>query len=201
MINIENAHLEQVLRFVIEIDKLKNVARKVKPVGQDRYENSAEHTWQITVHALILSKYCPKELDVFRVIKMLLIHDIGEIDTGDTMVFVEGGWVERKRDEFMAIQRIFGLLPEAIGAEFLALWQEFEKGETMESRFANALDRAMPVLLNLENEGQSWRENKISFERVVNRIEGQINDGFPALWAYLRPKLDEARGKGYFHGE
>jgi hypothetical protein len=127
-----------------------------------------------------------------------LVHDIGEIDTGDTMVFVEGGWEERKATELAAVTRIFGLLPEAQRAEFMTLWKEFEHGETSDARFANAADRAMPVLLNLANAGQSWRENGISYERVVARVGLPIEVGCPALWDYLQSRLEEARGKGWF---
>jgi putative hydrolase of HD superfamily len=129
---------------------------------------------------------------------MLLVHDIGEIDTGDTLVFVEGGWEERKAAERAAVTRIFGLLPEPQGAAFLALWQEFDREETPESRFAYAVDRAMPVLLNLANQGQSWRENGVSYERVVRRVAPEIKAGCPALWDYLEARLEEARRSGWF---
>lgn len=129
---------------------------------------------------------------------MLLLHDIGEIDTGDTMVYIEEGWELRKEQELAAVKRIFGMLPEKQATEFLELWQEFERGETAESRYANAIDRAMPVLLNLSNNGQSWRENGISFERVVARIAPPIKDGCPALWEYLEKRLEEGRQKNLF---
>ena len=129
---------------------------------------------------------------------MLLVHDIGEIDTGDTIFFAEGGWTERKSDELAAVKRIFGLLPEAQSARYLALWQEFEAAETPEARFANAADRAMPVLLNLASNGGSWRENGISHARVVGKIAPPIQAGCPALWDYLRPRLEDARRRGFF---
>ena len=129
---------------------------------------------------------------------MLLVHDIGEIDTGDTMVFVEGGWEERKAAELAAVTRIFGLLPAQQGTELLSLWKEFERGETADARFANVADRAMPVLLNLANAGQSWRENGISYERVVARVAPPIKAGCPALWDYLQRRLEEARDKEWF---
>ena len=129
---------------------------------------------------------------------MLLVHDIGEIDAGDTMVFVEGGWEQRKAAEFAAVTRIFGLLPPAQCATYLALWQEFEDAQTPESRFAHSVDRAMPVLLNLNNKGQSWRENGISYDRVVRRVDPEVKAGCPALWEYLAPLLEEARKKNYF---
>lgn len=129
---------------------------------------------------------------------MLLVHDIGEVDTGDTLVFVEQGWEERKAAELAAAMRIFGMLPDQQGAAFLALWHEFVQGETPEARFAHAADRAMPVLLNLANNGQSWRENGISHERVVRCVAAPIKAGCPALWDYLEARLEEARHKGLF---
>ena len=190
--------MQQIIDFILELDKLKAVTRKVRPLGQDRYENSAEHSWQIALLAASLAPYAEPSVDIDRVIRMLLVHDIGEIDTGDTLVFVEGGWEQRKAAELAAVTRIFGLLPEAQGAEFMALWKEFERGESADARFANAADRAMPVLLNLANAGQSWRENGISYERVVGRVALPIQAGCPALWKYLQTRLEEARSKGWF---
>jgi len=146
--------MEQIINFILELEKLKGVTRKVRPVGLDRYENSAEHSWQLAMLAVTLVRYAESAVDINLVIRMLLVHDIGEIDTGDTMVFVEGGWEERKAAELAAVRRIFGMLPEEEGTGFLALWQEFEGGETPEARFARAVDRAMPVLQNLANEGE-----------------------------------------------
>jgi putative hydrolase of HD superfamily len=190
--------MQQAIDFILELDRLKGVTRKSKPLGQERYENSAEHSWQIAMLAYALEPYAPERVNMDHVIRMLLVHDIGEIDTGDTMAFVEGGWAERKQDEHAAVKRIFGLLPEAQAAELLALWTEFEHGDTPESRYANAIDRAMPGLLNIHNGGQSWKENGISYERVVKRIRGQIEAGCPALWKYMESRLDEGRAAGFF---
>lgn len=190
--------MQQVIDFILELDKLKGVTRKTRPIGLDRYENSAEHSWQIAMLAASLAHYAETAIDLERVIGMLLVHDIGEIDTGDTMVYVEGGWEERKAAERAAVERIFGLLPDMHSTRFLALWQEFEEGTTPEARFANAADRAMPVLLNLANDGQSWRENGISHERVIGRIAEPIRAGCPALWEYLEVRLAAERDKGWF---
>ena len=190
--------MQQIVDFILELDKLKGVTRKTRPVGLDRYENSAEHSWQLAMLATALVRYAATEVDLDRVISMLLVHDVGEIETGDTMVFVEGGWEERKAAELAAVTRIFGMLPEAQGARLLSLWQEFEKSETNESRFANAVDRAMPVIINLASGGGSWRENGISHERVVRRVGPQVREGCPALWEYLEARLEEARAGGWF---
>jgi putative hydrolase of HD superfamily len=193
--------MQQIVDFIIELDKLKGVTRKTRPLGLERYENSAEHSWQIAMLAAALAPYAAEPVDIPHVTAMLLVHDIGEIDTGDTMVYVEGGWEERKAAELAAVKRIFSLLPEAQGDAFLALWQEFEAGKTPEARFAHTADRAMPVLLNLANGGQSWRENGISHARVVKRIEPPVKAGCPALWEYLERRLDEAKAQGFFGGE
>jgi putative hydrolases of HD superfamily len=190
--------MQKIVDFILELDKLKGVTRKVRPIGLDRYENSAEHSWQIALMAASLADFAESPLDINRVISMLLVHDIGEIDAGDTMVFVEGGWEQRKADELAAVKRIFGILPDSQRAAFLALWREFEDAATPESRFAHAVDRAMPVLINLANLGGSWRENNISYERVVQRVGPEVKAGCPALWDYLAARLEAVRNDGYF---
>jgi len=190
--------MQQIIDFILELDKLKGVTRKIRPLGLDRYENSAEHSWHIALLAASLARYAETAVDINHVVLMLLIHDIGEIDTGDTIVFAEGGWPERKAAELAAVTRIFRMLPESQGAQFLALWQEFENADTPEARFAHVADRAMPVLLNLANGGQSWRENNISYERVVRRVGPPIKAGCPALWHYLEARLEDEHRKGWF---
>ncbi len=190
--------MRQIIDFILELDKLKGVARKTRPLGLDRYENSAEHSWQIALLAASLAPHAETAIDIDRVIRMLLVHDIGEIDTGDTIFYAEEGAAERKAAELVAVTRIFGLLPKAQAAMFMALWQEFDDAQTPEARFAHAADRAMPVLLNLANNAQSWRENGISYERVVRRVAPPIRDGCPALWIYLEARLEEAHQQGLF---
>ncbi|WP_114395164.1 HD domain-containing protein [Oleisolibacter albus] len=190
--------MQQIVDFILELDRLKGVTRRTKPLGLDRYENSAEHSWQIALLALSLAPHAPEPVDMSRVVQLLLVHDVGEIDTGDTIVYAEGGWEERKAAERAAAERIFGLLPAEQGKTFLALWQEFEAGETAEARFAHAADRAMPVLLNLANAGQSWRENGIRHEQVVRRVGPPIQAGCPTLWAHLEARLEAAKRDGWF---
>lgn len=190
--------VQPIVAFILELDRLKGVTRKTRPLGLERYENSAEHSWQLALLATSLAPHAGAAIDVDRVIRMLLVHDVGEIDTGDTMIYTEGGWEERKAAEAAAARRIFGLLPDPAGAALLALWQEFEAAATPEARFANAVDRAMPVLLNLANAGQSWRENGISHARVIGRVAVPIRDGCPALWEYLEGRLEEERRLGWF---
>jgi putative hydrolase of HD superfamily len=193
--------MQQIVDFILELDKLKGVTRKNRPLGLDRFENSAEHSWQIALLASSLAPYAETAIDINRVIAMLLVHDVGEIDTGDTIVYAVEGWEERKKAELAAVTRIFGILNEPQRSNFMGLWLEFETAETAEARFAHAADRAMPALLNLANNGQSWRENGISHERVVQRIGPPIKAGCPALWDYLAARLEEERQKGWFGTE
>lgn len=190
--------MQAIVDFILEVDKLKAVTRKIRLRGIDRHENSAEHSWQLALLATSLTQYAPTDIDMDRVVRMLLVHDIGEIDTGDTMAFVEDGWEARKAAELAAVRRIFGLLPASEGGLLLALWQEFDEALTLEAVFAHAVDRAMPVLLNLANQGQSWRENGISHERVVRRVGPPIEAGCPALWRYLEARLEQARDQDFF---
>ncbi|MCU0635578.1 MAG: HD domain-containing protein, partial [Gemmatimonadaceae bacterium] len=185
--------MDQIVAFILEVDRLKGVTRQTRPLGLDRYENSAEHSWQIALLAASLEAHAAEPVDIARVIRMLLVHDVGEIDAGDTFLFVDGGWAERKAAERAGAERVFALLDAPRAAEFLALWQEFEDGISAESRFANAVDRAMPALLNLTDRGQSWRAHGVSYERVVARLRPQIEGGCPALWQYLAARLAAER--------
>ena len=190
--------MQAIIDFILELDRLKGVTRKTRPLGLDRYENSAEHSWQIAMLALTLMPYAPQPVNAERVVGLLLVHDIGEIDTGDTLVYIDAGAAERKAAERVAVQRIFGLLSPAQAAHFLALWEEFDDEVTPEARFAHAVDRAMPALLNLAGGGQSWVENGISHARVVQRIGPPIAEGCPALWAHMKAQLDAELARGWF---
>lgn len=190
--------MQAIIDFILELDRLKGVTRKTRPLGLDRYENSAEHSWQIAMLALSLLPHAAEPVNAERVVGLLLVHDVGEIDTGDTLVYIDAGAAERKAAERVAVQRIFGLLPAEQAAPFLALWQEFDDEATPEARFAHAVDRAMPALLNLAAGGQSWVEHGISHARVVQRIGPPIEQGCPALWQHLKTRLDEELARGWF---
>ena len=193
--------IENVIKFVLTIDRLKGVMRKTRPIGLSRYENSAEHSWQLALFAFAIVSHTSYDINVDRVIRMLLIHDLGEIETGDTIVYAEGGWEQRKAEELAAIERIVVHLAEEQRNEIVALWKEFECGDSPEARLANAVDRAMPVILNLNNNGQSWRENNVSFEQVLERNKAPISNGCPELWHILEVLLIQARNQGLFDGE
>jgi putative hydrolase of HD superfamily len=191
-------NIADTVRFVIESDKLKGVLRKVRPVAENRFENTAEHSWQIALFALSLARTLTADFDMERVISMLLVHDLGEIDAGDKFVFAQEGWGERKTAEMRGVYRVTSLAPDDTAELLMELWKEFDEGITREARFARAIDRSMPVLLNIQNAGGSWLENGVSFERVVGRVGPEIEAGCPDLWAYVKLQLEEARSKGYF---
>ena len=190
--------LQPVIDFIRELDKLKGVERKTRPLGLARFENSAEHSWQLAVLAMALSRYAEGPIRVERVVSMLLLHDIGEIDTGDTIAYATEGMEQRKIAERDAVKRICAILPGELSDEFESLWHEFEAAETPEAKFAHAMDRSIPIILNLANNGQSWRENGIRYEQVIKRNGPAVQTGCPALWTYLERQLDEAQANGWF---
>ena len=182
--------VEKALNFIVELDKLKGVLRKTRPVGFDRYENSAEHSWHVCLSALMLKEYANEPVNIDRVIKMLLIHDLGEIDAGDTIIFA-GETPEIKEEEAAGLRRLFAMLPGQCADEYMALWYEFEAGETADSQYAKAVDRIPPLLQNLHGGCHSWKENDISKEQVF-AVTSRIAKGSEAIWAVLEPRLHEA---------
>lgn len=188
--------MTQVVQFLMEIDKLKNVQRRTKVLGTQRQENSAEHSWHFAIAALSLAPYAGEGVDIQRVIQMALLHDIVEIDAGDVFVYDLAAREAIHDQEVAAAKRLFGLLPEPQREYFTALWQEYEAGESADARFALVLDRSMPMLMNLHNEGQSWVENNVSLEQVVKR-NSMIADIHPELWKHLLQHLQDAQRKGW----
>ena len=183
--------LEKCFEFIVEMEKLKAVNRRTKPIGLDRYETSAEHSWQVALLALVLSKYGDEGLDAARVSRMLLIHDICEIDADDVFFFDDAGRADAKSKEELAVKRIFGILPDEIGSHFLELWDEFENGDTKEARYARAIDRVMPVLQNLYNNKQSWVENNVTKEQILTKT-AYIADGSQVIWDVVAEKIHRA---------
>ncbi|CAI1736854.1 5'-nucleotidase [Serratia proteamaculans] len=188
--------MTQVIRFLMEIDKLKSVQRRTKVLGTQRQENSAEHSWHFAIGALSLAPYAGEGVDIQRVIQMALLHDIVEIDAGDVLVYDLAARAAIHDKEVAAARRLFGMLPDTQREYFTALWQEYEDGESADARFALVLDRTMPMLMNLHNEGQSWVENGISLEQVLSR-NAAIADVQPELWKYLLQHLQDAQRKGW----
>jgi len=165
------------------MDKLKSVLRKTKPVGFNRYENSAEHSWQICLLAQLLADQSKLAIDISRVIEILLVHDIPEIDVGDQIVY-QGHSDIRAAEELKAAQRIFGMLPDHQANWCIERWQEYEDRKTNEAVFAYAIDRLMPLLHNLNNHGQSWKENNVAFDKVLTFNE-PIGNACPEVLGYL----------------
>ncbi len=188
--------LERQLDFIRELDRLKSVRRQTWLMDASRKENSAEHSWHIAVMAMVLGEYAPGDgVDVGRVLQMLLVHDIVEIDAGDTFCYDEVAASGQHAREQAAARRLFGLLPADIGDRFTTLWEEFEARQTPEARLANALDRLQPVLNNYHSQGKSWQENGITHDRVVarNRV---MDEGAPVLWRYVEALLERAVVQG-----
>lgn len=191
-----DTRLQQQVDFIIETDKLKRIIRRNYNADGSRLENTAEHSWQIALMALTFSEYAEEKIDVAKVIKMLLIHDLVEIDAGDTYLYAEGDLEERDYKEQQAAERIFGLLPKDQRKAYQQLWNEFEEKESAEAKFAKAIDRLMPILNNYHSEGRSWKENNISREQVLDKCSG-IQYGSEKLWAYARKLIDQAKEKRY----
>ncbi|MFC3533904.1 HD family hydrolase [Vogesella facilis] len=175
--------LEQQLNFLREIDRLKSVVRQSPLLDQSRKENSAEHSWHLALYALLLHDYAAAPVNSNRVIQMLLLHDIVEIDVGDFPLHAGFSSDVQAKQEAAAAVRLFGLLPPQQGSELLALWQEFERAESEDAKFAKALDRLQPLLINVFTGGGTWTENNVSLAQVVSRYGPVIKRGAPQLWA------------------
>ncbi|GGH16582.1 HD domain-containing protein [Paenibacillus segetis] len=193
----ESIRLHQQIEFIREIDKLKAVLRQSLLMDASRQENDAEHTWHLAVMAMIMLEYAAEPRpDLTKVIKMLLIHDIVEIDAGDTFAYDEAGHNDKFQREQLAANRIFGLLPSDQGDELMSLWLEFEAGETMESRYAATIDRLQPLLHNYYTCGASWRKHGVRSSQVLKRIT-QMAIPAPALHDYAVWLVGDAVAKGY----
>ena len=192
----ESDRLQHQLEFVVETDELKQVMRQTLLIRDRRRENDAEHSWHLGLMAIVFQEYAKgSSLDVLKVLKMLLIHDLVEIDAGDTFAYDEAGQSDRQERERQAAERIFNLLPVDQAGEFRALWEEFEHRKTPESRYANALDRLQPLLLNYHSGGATWRRNGVREKRVIARNR-HIAQGAPALWDYAKEMIGRAVEEG-----
>jgi putative hydrolases of HD superfamily len=184
--------LDQQMRFVGEIDRLKGVLRQTMLAGPGRRENSAEHSWHIAVMAVTLGEHAPPGTDIARVTAMLLLHDLVEIDAGDLFVYADDAQQERQEQaERAAADRIFALLPPEQAVSFRALWDEFEERRTAEARFARGLDRLQPMLQNLTAGGGTWKEHGITADQVLDKVK-LIEDGSPSLGRYAAGLVDRA---------
>lgn len=189
--------LQAQFRFLLEADKLKEIFRQSLCTQSRRNENDAEHSWHLTLLVIVLAEHSNvPDIDVLKVLKMLIIHDLVEIDAGDTFAYDTARMADQHEREARAADRIFGLLPPDQTAAFRALWDEFEARETAEARFAAAIDRLQPVLLNCATEGAAWNRNGVTADRVLARNQ-HIADGSNALWDYARTLIQTAVQSGH----
>lgn len=187
--------LTRQIDFVVELDKLKSVLRRSYVLGTERRENSAEHSWQVALAALLLAEHADEAVDRERVVRMLLIHDVVEIDAGDVPVYDVARRAARAEEERRAADRIFGLLPEDLAGEVRALWDEFEAQQSAEARFAKAIDRLLPLLHNARGGGRTWADLGI-VESQVREVNAVIGRGSKALWQFIGGELDRAVDEG-----
>ncbi|EOW3940521.1 HD domain-containing protein [Vibrio parahaemolyticus] len=189
--------LEKQLALLIELDKLKSVLRRTRvKSAEGRLENSGEHSWHVALMAVLMEEHANAPVDICRVMKMLLIHDVVEIDAGDTFVYDTAATKEQAEKEIKAAERLFGMLPIDQGQELLALWQEFEAAQSDDAKYAKALDRLIPMLLNYHNNGQSWKENSVTREQALT-INKRIEFGSVTLWDKAKELIEEATEKGW----
>lgn len=179
------------LRFIYEIDQLKSVLRQSQLVDGSRQENSAEHSWHLAMVAMAMAPMADEPVDVERVIQILLVHDVVEIDAGDAFIYDDALRAEAEAQEAAAAERIFGLLPAEQARAFRSLWDEYERRSTPEGRFAYACDRLQPLLLNIAQGGGSWQQHGVTVDRV-KAINGAINDGLSQVWAVAEQMIDQA---------
>ncbi|WP_045369122.1 HD domain-containing protein [Vibrio campbellii] len=189
--------LEKQLALLIELDQLKSVLRRTCVKSADRrLENSGEHSWHVALMAVLMQEHANAPIDIARVMKMLLIHDVVEIDAGDTFVYDVAASKEQEEKELKAAERLFGMLPSDQGDELFALWKEFEAAQSDDAKYAKALDRLIPMLLNYHNDGQSWKEHGVTREQALT-INKRIEFGSVTLWDKAKELIEEATEKGW----
>lgn len=181
--------------FIKEIDKLKYILRRTRLINSERQENDAEHSWHLAMMTLVLAGHSNNQIDVLRVLKMVLIHDLVEIDAGDTFIYDLSKNHTNTEDERLAAKRIFGMLPAEQANDFITIWEEFEAGETDDAKFAKAMDRFEPLLQNTSNNGGTWAEYNVSFDQVYHKKKA-IKEGSDSIWHYAEALLNESVEKG-----
>lgn len=191
-----NQRLQQQIDFICEIDRLKTVLRQTLLMDSSRQENSAEHSWHLALMALTLAEYAPPEVDIPQAIKQLLIHDLVEIDAGDTFCYDTAANLNKAEREQAAADRLFGLLPSDQQTEIRQLWQEFEDQATPTARFAAALDRIQPLLHNQRTAGGTWKQHGITREQVMRRM-APVETGAPELWPFVLKTIKDCTAAGY----
>ena len=192
---MQSDHLSKQISFIQEIDKIKYIQRKTKLFNSDRCENDAEHSWHLAIMTMVLAEHSDTPIDVLKVLKMVLIHDIVEIDAGDTFIYDTLKSHSNTDNERKAAIRIFGLLPKEQGDELIAIWEEFETGATNEAKFAKSMDRLEPLLQNASNNGGTWKEFDVDYNQVYEKKK-VIKEGSTTLWNYAENLLLESVDKG-----
>ena len=193
---MEEDRLKQQISFILEADRLKSIYRRTYLADGSRFENDAEHSWHLSLMSILLAEHSNSSIDILKVLKMVIIHDIIEIDAGDAYCYDAAANEGKAEREMAAAERLFSLLPPDQKEDLISTWIEFEKNETAEAKFANALDRFQPVNLNYASKGISWKENKITYEQVLKR-NSIIKDGSAKLWDYAKKIIDSAVTKSY----
>jgi putative hydrolase of HD superfamily len=188
-------HLLDQIAFIKEIDKVKYIQRKTKLFNSDRCENDAEHSWHLALMAIVLAEHSNEPIDVLKVVKMVLIHDIVEIDAGDVFIYDTVKNHDNTDEERLSANRIFGLLPKKQAEEFISIWEEFEEGETNEAKFARSMDRLEPLLQNTSNNGGTWKEFGVKYDKVYEK-KSIIKNGSASLWNYAEGLINESVEKG-----
>ncbi len=191
-----NERLKKQINFMLELDKMKNIYRQTYVLHEDRKENDAEHSWHLAILAFLLAEYASVPIDVTKVMKMVLVHDVVEIDAGDTYCYDEGGNKTKAEREEKSAQRVFGLLPDDQKEEFYSLWREFEDNQTNDSKFAAVLDKMQPVILNYTKNGISWKEHGVYKEQVEKRCLSSA-DASDKLAELIQSIIDDAASKGF----
>ena len=187
--------LKQQMEFILEVDKIKNIGRQTYISSGARKENDAEHSWHLALMCALLSEHAKAKIDVLKTMTMVLIHDIVEIDAGDTYAYDQNGNKTKREREVKAAERIFNLLPEDQAANIRGLWDEFEEGKTPEAKFALTLDKVQPAMLNDASGGKSWREHGVSIGQIMKRNE-TTPEGSAEIWQYTKELIEKNVEKG-----
>lgn len=192
---IKNEKLKRQMKFAVTIDRMKNVLRRSLIADGSRRENDAEHSWHLAMLAMLLEEYSAEKVDIERVLKITLVHDLVEVYAGDTFAYDEKGYEDKLDREIAAAEKLFGMLDPDRGGEFRALWDEFEAKETAESRYANAVDRLQPLLQNYMTDGHTWKEGNVHAPQVYNRMD-IIRTTAPELWQVVTGIIESSIEKG-----
>ena len=182
--------LQKQMEFILEVDKVKQIVRQTYLTDGSRKENDAEHSWHLALMAVLLKEYANEEADLAKVIPMVLIHDLVEIDAGDTYAYDQAGLATQREREAKAADRIFGMLPEDQGMRFRDLWEEFEAYETAEAKFAHVLDNCQPLILNDASDGKSWKEHAVHKSQIYKRNE-HTGEGSREIWKYMKQLIEK----------